>query len=532
MEEKQSGTTCLESATAEPSIPPRGALHSKKASLSDEEMFVLSALFIDKPNEELEPQYSDEATSTTKESVLDDEMLFSVPNQFIEEKSATFRRPLVQKSPSKYRFLVGLWQAFEDGVSPQKLSSMKQRTPVQADMQGAIDEERDVDSDEEEGDDASVKSDQEVRADPDGDAASDASWGEDENQEFDAWQVLKDEYAKDHGYDFSPRPKFEETSDSDDELEPNTFQILGTSSEDESAHPHVLSPPLMDSLMNFVPEHVKGQNLWMKYSLVRDGASFDTFKQYARASKHCLLAIETTKGQVFGCYTSQPWITNPSFFGGAPSFVFKMRHSRNTVCHSLLEQAQMEGELDVHFLLQDGQRPQVCTHDMLGVGEGSVRRYDYEGNVEQTEEELESTQGKNYGFAIALSDDLLSGTTSQCSSYKNPCLVDPNSKGETFEVLNMELWTFTPCFTLDSAEKLEMTQFFVSKSIRSRSSNSSQRSGSGFSSRDLNQNQFYRRVGKDDSFEELRERWQFNSATNAAAGSPRGMGASPRFNGS
>ena len=85
------------------------------------------------------------------------------------------------------------------------------------------------------------------------------------------------------------------------------FQILGTSATDEASHPHCLSPPLMESLSNFLPYTLMDQNFWMRYSLVRDGASVLTLLQNVRASKHTVIALETTCGDVFGCFTSTQW---------------------------------------------------------------------------------------------------------------------------------------------------------------------------------------------------------------------------------
>jgi hypothetical protein len=195
-----------------------------------------------------------------------------------------------------------------------------------------------------------------------------------------------------------------------------------------------------------------------------------------------------------------------------------------------VEQAQLETEIDVYFLLEDGQRPQVCTHDMLGVGQGFLRKYDEYGEVINAMEEEKDEQGKNYGFAIALNDDLLSGTSSKCLSYKSPCLVNVNSNGEPFDVLNLELWTFTPCFCIDTAEQLEMTQFFVQESIRNMSMQSTGSDRSNFSSRDLNRDQFYRRVGHNDSHEEVREQWHYrNMMDGVGVAGPRALGATPRF---
>jgi len=548
---------------------------TRRPSLTSEEMIVLSALLIDDPAEEkdisdnskekderkpltLDLSFSDEGIKSSPSRVLDNDMLFTLPTVggiplLDDAERKKTKHPNVIKKPQQYRFLVGLWQAFEDGVPPTALSGIlggrAKHEHVKQDIvtnhepaentppltAGTIEEssaaagaDPSIDHDA----DTSGKSDVEVCEVPDD--FSDVSWEDEATSHFDAWQVLKDEYAKENGFDYTPDGFFPED---DDAMEHNTFRILGTSAEDTSSHPHVLSPPLMDAIMNFLPDYVQGQNLWLKYSLVRDGASLETFKQYSRASKETILAIETTKGHVFGCYVSQPWRTSPTFYGGEPSFVFKMRHSRNTPCHSLIDQAQMEGEIDVYFLLQEGLHPQVCTQKLLGVGEGSVQKYGSEGNVMETMEEAEALHGKNFGFAIALNDDLLSGTTSKCSSYQNPCLVDATSNGEPFEVLNLELWTLTPCFSLDSAEKSEMTQFFVQQSVRNMSMMSASsihtNNPSPFSSQDLDRDKFYRRIGQGDDHEELREQWQYQNTMNGhGVQSPRGMGASPRFSNS
>ena len=66
-----------------------------------------------------------------------------------------------------------------------------------------------------------------------------------------AWLVLQDEYSYGYGG-----------------LGTLPFKILGTHAGDVSAHPHVLSPPLMESLQNFLPPQISETNFWLKYSLV------------------------------------------------------------------------------------------------------------------------------------------------------------------------------------------------------------------------------------------------------------------------
>jgi hypothetical protein len=526
----------------------KGKMHARKASLTAVEEAFLHALLVDPPMDpEEDSLVADLERSQQLEraaTVLDDDILFAVPvclaeNREKEEKAdgKPVKRPTVTKKPRNYRFLVGLWQAHEDGVSPKKLTTLSTRKIIRncaavdlPDLQEKPEEDQEStepEDDDDLDDDESAKSDQKIPTTNDG--SSESSWDEEDGgfDHFDSWEVLKDEYAADFGFDYTPDGATPCMDDS--ELEQNHFKIIGTSADDKSSHPHVLSPPLMDALLVFVPEYLQGQNMWLKYSLIRDGASLDTFKQYSRASKDTILAIETTKGEVFGCYTSSSWKTNLSFYGGAPSYVWRMRQNRNTSCHSLIDQAKMESEIDVYFYIEEGRRVQCCKSDIIGVGEGRVAKFNIYGEIEEEDTELD---GKNFGFAIALQDDLLAGTTSKCSSYKNPCMVDPMSNGETFQVLNLELWTFTPCFSLDSAEKLEMTHFFVSESMRDTSimSTSSTRSDHQFSSRELSQDQFYRRVGQGDEHEELRERWQYRSMMDGNLQANRGIGASPRFN--
>jgi hypothetical protein len=499
--------------------------------------------------------------------VLDDDMLFSVPPPELlasidepQDQEETRRsrhvrrraRQQQQKMPQKHKHLVGLWQAFEDGVSPKQLLGLARKTPSTEEVQPLLvtNEEEGHDAGvaasndvEDEADNDSVKSDDEVRLDNQGAADSisdDESWEEGKGDvglnHFDTWQLLKDEYAKDFGFDYTPDGTIPSLVDSD--IDQHKFAILGTSADDIEAHPHVLSPPLMDSLLSFVPENVSEENLWLKYSLVRDGASLTTLKRYVRASPNTIVAIETTTGHVFGSFTSSPWRTQPGLYGGNPAFVWKMRYDRNEPCHSLIEQAQLESEIDVHLLFGDRHMVQCSTHKMLGIGEGEILEYDEFGNL------IESELGDNLGFAIALSEDLLSGTTSQCPSFKNPCLTNPDSRGEPFKVLNLEVWAFTPCMTVEAAERLEMSHFYITESMRNLNSSSfrshsrnpsimsqfSSASASAFGSEDFDQEKFYRRVGHGDENEANRERWQYRNMMDGGGGAPgRGIGGSPRF---
>ena len=87
--------------------------------------------------------------------------------------------------------------------------------------------------------------------------SSASSWGSSQGgfDHYDTWEVIKDEYAEDFGFNVA--------TDNENQILPCTsddtrgmFKIIGTSAEDIRSVPHVLSPPLMESLLNFVPERL------------------------------------------------------------------------------------------------------------------------------------------------------------------------------------------------------------------------------------------------------------------------------------
>jgi hypothetical protein len=137
----------------------------------------------------------------------------------------------------------------------------------------------------------------------------DCSWDmhSDDGGRFDSWNVIEDEYVNGYG------------------VGGLDFRILGTSANDESARPHVLSPPLMESLQAFLPFSKSEENFYLKYSLLRDGASLHSFLRRARGTKYTILAMETVDGEVFGSFTAQSWRKNWNYFGTGESFLFKLR---------------------------------------------------------------------------------------------------------------------------------------------------------------------------------------------------------------
>lgn len=390
----------------------------RSASLTDAEAYCLRSLLIDREDDLSRPLLNN---NNDKPRLTLPMLLASLP-------------PTMERPKPRRLSIQGLWSAHKAGVTPQQLvrnASKQQKESVSG--SGNVDASMTSEGD-------SIQSDLQVRPDlGDQDSSSWDSQDDANHLEYDAWEVLKDEYAQDFGFVYSSLG----SNDDDD----TCFDILGTSANDKSAQPHVLSPPLMDALEHFLPTKLQGQNFWLRYSLVRDGASLDTLKRYVRASQYTILAIETPRGEVFGSFTSAPWRTNYGFYGSAPAFVWKMRHGRRTKCISLFDQAQMESEIDVYMstTTADENYIQLCRHDVLGVG-----------GDEQLE--ADAALADQHGFAIGVDENLQHGTTSFCKIFHNPCLVGTGDKSSTFEVAGLEVWTFTPAQSEEIAEQLEMTK--------------------------------------------------------------------------
>jgi TLD len=69
--------------------------------------------------------------------------------------------------------------------------------------------------------------------------------------------------------------------------------------------------------------------------------------------------------------------------------------------------------------------------------------------------------GTHLGHALALAPDLLTGSTSTSETFGNPCLTNEALRGESFDIVNLEVWTLTPHCTIAEAEKRELSRLFL-----------------------------------------------------------------------
>jgi hypothetical protein len=573
-------------ATSAPCCPKeslRKSILRRCASLTEAERTFLGGLLLEGTEKEIK----------SAERVLSDDILFSIPivvggddfkaederedkssmqatmvkcssgrNELEEMMARRFsdvpfvneRLPSTQEVPKLTRSNVAqadLWRAHQDGVAPTKLvqkssttvgqsitsfinqkgGRRKSRASMKSIAKSNTNNSNNVPSYEDNDDESNdVQSDEEVGEIDHASAAS--SWSEDVPNHYDAWEVLRDEYASDFGFNVAvdDENKVVRCNSNDDER--GIFKILGTSLDDTKATPHVLSPPLMDSLLTFVPDHLQDNNFWLKYSLCRDGASLDILKRYCRAATHTILAIETTNGEVFGSFTSSPWRTHNRYFGTGEAFLWRMRHNRNSPVASLFDQAQLESEIDIFPYNGSNSYVQLCTRDKLALGGGGSFKPGLNGReiCLNQEEDVQSalSQGEeavylewdDYGFGLALDQNLLHGSTSPSATFGNSALGSSGSGegGQLFDVVNVEVWTLTSASTEKEAQKQEMSMFFVRESISSLSKLSTSppetSNSSLFSADDLNPETFYRRIGENDESELDRDAWNYANMMN------------------
>ena len=228
------------------------------------------------------------------------------------------------------------------------------------------------------------------------------------------------------------------------------FFIIGTYKNDKLCSPHVLTPPLMNALHKHLPTSCSHNNFWLKYSLIRDGASILALEPRIAVSKNTIVAIETLKGDVFGCFMSNPWRKTNKYEMGGESFLWRMKHRRvalpdNAIQdeEALNEVARKEGEIEIFRWTGENDDCQLFSNMRIAAGSGMVP----------------GAHGDHDGFGFIVEDYLSKGSSSPCATYNNPSLV--SSKDGRFEVANMEVWSMTPFLFTTEAEKSEDTSRFL-----------------------------------------------------------------------
>ena len=233
------------------------------------------------------------------------------------------------------------------------------------------------------------------------------------------------------------------------------FIILGTYKDDTKCHPHVLTPPLMEALHSHLPGAACDANYWLKYSLIRDGASLTALESKASLSQYTILAIETLEGDVFGCFMASPWVIRNRYEFSGQSFLWRTRKPRSSASTmSPDEQVENEEQIDIFKWSGENEMCQLFCHDKIAVGGGN------------------SDNSKGVGFGFIIGDQVYRGSSSECKTYGNPILTTDSEGGGKFEVANLEVWALTPFLLEADAERSERASLFRKMNVEGQSPSS------------------------------------------------------------
>jgi hypothetical protein len=229
------------------------------------------------------------------------------------------------------------------------------------------------------------------------------------------------------------------------------FSMLGAG--DVRVQPRVLTPSIMEALRGFSPYNSSESNFWLKFSLVRDGASLATLLSSVRASTYTIIGVETDDGEVFGSFTGSPWRTGTKWFGSGEAFLWRLKKSRITSLRNS-HRSNFENEMEVYPFTGYDELVQYCTPKTMAIGGGDWIDVPCPFDNEP----------RGVGFMI--DGDLAGGETNSCATFGNPRLSRRASASNEFTISNLEVWTLTPCLTVKEAERLELQKLFVEENRR------------------------------------------------------------------
>ena len=213
-------------------------------------------------------------------------------------------------------------------------------------------------------------------------------------------------------------------------------------------NPRVFTPGVMEALRGFMPMKVMDHNFWLRFSLARDGTSFTKLLASIRASAFTLIGIETDRGEVFGSFTGRPWRIGSKWYGSRKSFLWRLKQTRYTSRRNAAN-PQFEREIEVYPCTEDDDLIQYCTAKTIAVGGGE---WQYNACPYRNSGE---------GIGLVIDGDLVGGETNSCATFANPRLARYASSSNEFVISNLEVWSMTPCNTVEDATKVEMREFFI-----------------------------------------------------------------------
>jgi hypothetical protein len=152
--------------------------------------------------------------------------------------------------------------------------------------------------------------------------------------------------------------------------------------------------------------------------------------------------------------SSSPWRVKPGWYGSGESFLWRLKNSRIT-SGTNVRNYDHDNEMEVYPFTGNNEMVQYCTKKTIAVGGG-----DWGDDL------VSPYPNEPTGTGFMIDGDLMGGETNSCSTFANPRLCGRSSKKNEFDIINLEVWTVTPCISEPDAELLEMRRLFVEENIR------------------------------------------------------------------
>lgn len=219
----------------------------------------------------------------------------------------------------------------------------------------------------------------------------------------------------------------ESDSESEDELKV-LVEVCFETDEDIKEYPRILSQSVMQQIAeNGLPIGISLRKWKRLYNLGRDGDSLSTFLYMVENYRFTLMAIKTTKGEVFGAYAHDKWESKKGsqkgFYGSGQTFLFSVTKKK-------------QGLVEIN-------EDRDTSSEGLSNPESHVNIYKWKGcnsffQLCDLSKDRIALGGGSDSFGLCVEDSFRYGSTGYCSTFGN----DPLCSDEEFDVLDVEVYGF------------------------------------------------------------------------------------------
>ncbi|TFJ88666.1 hypothetical protein NSK_000235 [Nannochloropsis salina CCMP1776] len=227
-------------------------------------------------------------------------------------------------------------------------------------------------------------------------------------------------------------------------VSPRTTTTLSISSPALFAPGHqseILNKKDVEELDSLLPTMYQGYSWNLRFSLDKDGSSFQTFYRQVKSVSPTILVIRSKENEVFGGFTTTPWAVHttaagPLYYGTGESFLYKVRPSHRSQGSSLSisENGIFNAEDEEEDLKRPGENEKSSTRRKMIQFFPWTRENTY--YMLSTENSL-GMGGGGGEFGLFIGDNFLFGSSGESETFYNA----PLARHKTFEILSFECWS-------------------------------------------------------------------------------------------